>query len=184
MRRFPRHLFTLFSVISLLLCVAVCGLWVRSCKTCDWAGGTIGGRSYGVFTLPHAVWLRWTDQPSPYRVVPSEDMLPFRLKQFDGAFRLRYVAPDHFHSGRYVLFGFVYDRTSQPRRRPPLRYAAISVPFYFLAGVTVASPSWWLVGRLRSRRRARAGLCRACGYDLRASPERCPECGTAVTRAA
>lgn len=35
----------------------------------------------------------------------------------------------------------------------------------------------WALAVIRRRRRIRNGLCPACGYDLRASTDGCPECG-------
>lgn len=65
---------------------------------------------------------------------------------------------------------------------PPSRYYAIRLSM--LTAAFCLLPLWW-IARLAIRRRMqgmRAGreLCVECGYDLRASSNRCPECGTAI----
>ena len=63
------------------------------------------------------------------------------------------------------------------RRRHRLRVFATR--WGILTGVTfaVVASATSLRAALRRRRRVRDGLCTACGYDLRATPGRCPECG-------
>ena len=56
----------------------------------------------------------------------------------------------------------------------------ISVPYWSMLLVP-AMPFAFAIARWRRRRsRIRRGLCLVCGYDLRATPDRCPECGTSV----
>jgi hypothetical protein len=56
------------------------------------------------------------------------------------------------------------------------------VPCWFVCLMTAVSVvvPLTLARRRRAARRRLMGLCPSCGYDLRATPERCPECGTAV----
>jgi hypothetical protein len=61
-----------------------------------------------------------------------------------------------------------------------IRYWSLTCPLWLLAGVAGAWPGVSTILWIRRRGKVAAGYCRRCGYDLRASPERCPECGEVV----
>jgi hypothetical protein len=70
----------------------------------------------------------------------------------------------------YSAFGFLIDQ-----EMPQVPYASL-----FLT--TALLPTWWVVRGWMRRKIRPVGACRVCGYDLRATPHRCPECGHPVQK--
>jgi hypothetical protein len=56
----------------------------------------------------------------------------------------------------------------------------IGFPLWLVALLACILPTIWMVRAGHRRGLRRKGLCVDCGYDLRATPERCPECGRSV----
>jgi hypothetical protein len=84
---------------------------------------------------------------------------------------------------RNLWFDFWSQRKGNNRAGPEVILSDalnVRVPYWLPALVTGLPPAVWLLRRGRQRKRAAGKLCPTCGYDLRATPGRCPECGTAV----
>jgi hypothetical protein len=165
-----RRLLTLLSAGSLVLCLAAVTLWVRttalgrlddfeymSAETqgCVWLAR---GRVYVNYLSTTVSW--WEPRPHRWTYVAST---------------WEYAEPA---SGLQVdALGFGFSRLDGTSAGSPYVDTWTVVPFWAVTVVTAILPASRIAARVRRSRRARAGLCPSCGYDLRASPDRCPECG-------
>ncbi|MCY2950960.1 MAG: hypothetical protein NTU53_03170 [Planctomycetota bacterium] len=168
---------TVFAGLVLVVCMVLVLAWVRSHWVADgvfWkrqrgelrivsSSGVmmlIGRRPVGLSALGQDVGLGYTRQP-PHDLM--ERISPMRTgARIDRCW------------GRVGL-GMV---TGLSRA---VEYWVVSVPYWGV--VLCLSLGVWpriIWGPVRRWRRRKQGRCERCGYDLRASKERCPECGEGI----
>ncbi len=89
-----------------------------------------------------------------------------------------YQQPVSYETVYWNRWGFLF---YVDRYFGPVRSWAFFVPHWFLVLVFAILPAWWCIAFVRRRHVPSGHLCcRQCGYDLRASIDRCPECGTPI----
>ena len=186
-----RKLLIFTSVVSALMAVVLAAAWTRSYfarDTVDWSAasqrvdrsewrtisirigrgqfridssqGTNVGTAVRLESLP-SPGMKWKSQ-EPFAVYmpiygppPAFDFLSLVFATN------RYSIPSWDDKGETRFFGWY-----------------LVVPFWLPTGLTCVAPIAVLAVALKRRHQAGRGLCKSCGYDLRASSNNCPECGT------
>jgi hypothetical protein len=181
MRRLLRRAFNVAAVVSAALFVAVFALWVRSHYTAESVMYSRPQHSYQVFDSPSEIGFArgsYTSQSvseSPDRQWLWSSMTASSSGSFPG---------DEWFLGwnNWRVFGFgIYNYDLGGRGFGGGLWAEhkqfVEIPFQAVLLVLLIAPLPPVFRMSRRRYRRRRGLCPSCGYDLRATPDCCPECG-------
>lgn len=186
-----RRLFNLASALSLFLCLATAVLWVRSYFRADTYLGHAG--HWTVIAMSNRGRLSLSCARANLPNFPHQTPAPsgYRKRAAHAETAISGDPGARHQAGAFGFSWYVSDGGMVVRRTPmghTIRtfFAAHrdgSVPHWFPILLFGTLPSSWLLRWLRRRRRRRwteANRCSRCGYDLRATTGRCPECGTPV----
>jgi len=165
-----RRLRNLLTALSLLLSVAASLLWLRSYSLSQFVGWSDSDRFVGALSMRGVVRLEHGSYPGDDR---GWSYVSYPTPA--GGLWQEALARDR-HGGPLRAVGIAYARVDYNRDGTRVR-RALYLPHWLLVGATMVAPVWRVRQRVRARRRAAVGHCPRCGYDLRATPDRCPECG-------
>jgi hypothetical protein len=198
-RRLLRWAFNLAAAISLLLFIATCLLWVRSYWVgyeALWRDAAMEDRDPRSVPVIH----QWARQVICGRggvrlMQYRETYHGFQVSQLGGPLLetttepydatdpvyplpSRYWGPFRYHYPRYGFDAGLWDLTLAGSAG---RLRWLTFPLWSAAVLTgllpAARAARAATRRIRAWRRP-PGCCHQCGYDLRDTPGRCPECGT------
>jgi hypothetical protein len=186
-----RRLFTLLSALSLLLCVATVALWVRS----YWVAYEYAYERYEGNPDDRPLVVRSTRislsrggvEASRWLYTAGADWVVSKfaegipLTYWEESEATRYPSLQETHVPILARLGLGWG--GYARRDPNLSVDGgwVVIPLWVVAVAFAALPAARLMRGTLAARSARAGSCRVCGYDLRATPGRCPECGAPAT---
>jgi hypothetical protein len=173
-------LFHATAVVSLLLFVGAIGAWM------------------GSYTSEFEVWRETTPDYQGIKISLGE--MEVELGQTVGHFASTRPDPAEWHWRNRMPRGFARELARDfPGSHSPVAgffvgrvagnmrsYITILLPMPFVVTLLALLPLAELIRyrcRRRRTRRAATGCCPGCGYDLRATPDRCPECGAVASGA-
>ena len=198
-----RWIANLFCIACLALAVLVAALWVRSLtrrEAISWQydrylpDRSAASTAASICSTRHRIWVDWSwGRVGPYNGqlvwgyyvnadrsggAPDWDMSSQPLLDSNSMADL-FDPGINDNSGGVGPVRWSFARRTAAVDGDDATFIRLGIA-HWLAALLLLAPPLWRFRRMRIARRAfLRGHCRRCGYDLRASPDRCPECGLA-----